>query len=111
MDKEKQIEEMARILCQNHCTDCTGATCLALLNCKALYEHGYRKIPEDSVVLSRKDYVDTLRESKKQAYEFGCKETAEKISQKIEDSFWMNSNNCYALKLWLKEQFGVEIKN
>ena len=38
------------------------------------------------------------------------KETAEKILEKIKNSFWMNRNNRYALNLWLKEQFGVEIK-
>lgn len=38
------------------------------------------------------------------------KETAEKIYTKIKDSFLMNSNNRYALKLWIEEQFGVEIK-
>lgn len=39
-----------------------------------------------------------------------CKETAEKIYTKIKDSFLMNSNNRYALKLWIEEQFGLEIK-
>ena len=38
------------------------------------------------------------------------KETAEKIYTKIKDSFLMNSNNRYALKLWIEEQFGLEIK-
>lgn len=52
-DKEKQIEEMARVLCQNQCSSCTGATCLALLNCKALYEQGYRKIDKDSVAIPK----------------------------------------------------------
>ena len=37
------------------------------------------------------------------------KETAEKIYTKIKDSFLMNSNNRYALKLWIEEQFGLEI--
>lgn len=47
-----------------------------------------------------------LRRELKQAR----KETAEKIYTKIKDSFLMNSNNRYALKLWIEEQFGLEIK-
>ncbi len=42
--------------------------------------------------------------------EQSSKETAEKIYKKIKDSFLMNSNNRYALKLWIEEQFGLEIK-
>ena len=38
------------------------------------------------------------------------KETTEKIYTKIKDSFLMNSKNSYKLKLWLEEQFGLEIK-
>ena len=37
------------------------------------------------------------------------KETAEKIYTKIKDSFLMNSNNRYALKLWIEEQFDIEV--
>lgn len=65
-DKEKQIEEMARVLCQNQCTSCTGATCLALLNCKALYEHGYRKLPEKAVVLTMDEHAKLVAQVRRE---------------------------------------------
>lgn len=96
-----------------------------------------RSYLQDSVVLSSKEYEklkrveaekDRLYEMKldleNQLIEKGwtdyegadeiekrvSKETIEKIYTKIKDSFLMNSNNCYALKLWIEEQFGLEIK-
>lgn len=47
----------------------------------ALYNAGYRKTPEDSVVLSRKEY-EKLKYTwitDSDAYKKGCNETAEKI--------------------------------
>ena len=63
-----------------------------------LYNADYRKADE------------IRRETVKEIYDLGSKETAEKIYTKIKDSFLMNSNNRYALKLWIEEQFGLEIK-
>lgn len=111
--------------------------------CKAevatiIYGNNYRKIPEDSVVLSKEEY-EKLKHFEYRVRSGVCmtqeewfdfcseysnrrtclrieerererKETAEKIYTKIKDSFLMNSNNRYALKLWIEEQFGVEIK-
>ena len=124
-DKEKQIEEMAKIMCGNDCEECAKESaefykqtleearnnkCL-LKNCaKTLYEQGYRKLPEDSVVLSREEYIDLSRNYVGEQVAQARKETAEKIYTKIKDSFLMNSNNRYALKLWIEEQFGLEIK-
>lgn len=92
-----------------------------------------RSYLQDSVVLSREEYellankyknleikysnlCDNYRlckdanETLKQHIIVTCKETAEKIYTKIKDSFLMDSNNRYALKLWIEEQFGLEIK-
>ena len=130
MNKEQQIEEMARKICifTHHwkryktCKECFEANeyaCQSYRNCKAFIEEGYRKLPEDSVVLSREEYEKGIieRESMRNQItelfndrEQASKETAEKIYTKIKDSFLMNSNNRYALKLWIEEQFGLEIK-
>ena len=125
-DKEKQIEEMARVLCQNQCTSCTGATCLALLNCKTLYEQGYRKLPKDSVVLKREelDKIKTnnfsygVEKGYKSGVIDGSKETVEKILKTIKESLSKYDNHYKIEKVnfikWLNElakQFGVEIKN
>ena len=72
-----------------------------------------RSYLQDSVVLSREEICELKYQSEEdfsKAYDLGSKETAEKIYKKIKDSFLMNSNNRYALKLWIEEQFGLEIK-
>ena len=76
------------------------------------------KLPEDSVVLSREEYEritkelvteQRVTEIAKEYFEKIRKETANKIYTKIKDSFLMDSKNRYKLKLWLKEEFGVDI--
>ena len=83
--------------------------------CKAevatiIYDNNYRKIPEDIVVLTKDELNDENHLAQRFGYDLGSKETAEKIYAKIKGSFLMNSNNRYALKLWIEEQLGLEIK-
>ena len=62
-DKEKQIQEIAQIVCgrskDDICiidnTSCDSSCCWAR-NAEAIYNVGYRKHPKDSVVLSREEY-------------------------------------------------------
>lgn len=58
MKVNKEIEQMQKIIC-NRCGQFDGCS----ISCKAhkdlaeaLYNAGYRKLPEDSVVLSREEY-------------------------------------------------------
>ena len=67
-----------------------------------------KQIEEMAKIIGNTKYQSEEDFSK--AYDLGSKETAEKIYKKIKDSFLMNSNNRYALKLWIEEQFGLEIK-
>ena len=70
MDKQKQIEEMARDICNRYskATDrCRidhygcNYTCGYYDNAKTLYEKGYRKIPEGAVVLTEtEERIDDL---------------------------------------------------
>ena len=162
MKKQQQIEEMISAMAASNNPFVDVPIEIMPKVAEALYNAGYRKLPKDSVVLSREEYeklrslydceqgsymtssigdlpltveglrkaVDEitrlnrveaelqelnikyyneakdLRRELKQAR----KETAEKIYTKIKDSFLMNSNNRYALKLWIEEQFGLEIK-
>ena len=63
MDKQKQIEEMAKVL-DGDCGECytckyfesKGVNCTSLLGAEYLYEAGYRKIPEGAVVLTNEEY-------------------------------------------------------
>ena len=59
-DKEKQITEMAKTMCfqANSCTvkSCVQVNCEKTWLAENLYNAGYRKFPEDSVVISRDNY-------------------------------------------------------
>lgn len=90
-----QIEEMAVIGCartpQAHtteeCTKCgfKNGQCNAYRHAEALYNAGYRKIPKDSVVLSREEQEKILTATEKRIKELkrqilqARNETAEKI--------------------------------
>ena len=89
-DNEKQIEEMAKVIGNTWLVDLEGNTkdvCEVLdevdINniARELYDKNYRKLPEDSVVLSKEEY-EKLKYTwitDSDAYKKGCKETAEKI--------------------------------
>ena len=114
--RDKEKDELSQALLHYATAEASGGI-KTIIDCEGcafyLYEMlGYRKIPEDSVVLSKGAYESLSSKAKANvvnAIEIR-KETAEEIYTKIKDSFLMNSKNRYALKLWLKEQFGVEIK-
>lgn len=44
VEKKKEIEEIAKVLCDNNCYSCTGLNCLALINAEKIYNAGYRKL-------------------------------------------------------------------
>ena len=66
MDKQKQIDEMARTLTTCERNSCVGCrrVCIDYRIAKALYNAGYRKIPENEVVLTMEEY-DLLNIAKK----------------------------------------------
>ena len=117
---KKQIEEMAQII--NGSTELDTIAYYRCINiAKTLYNAGYQKLPEDSVVLSMKeweclhiDYAKALYNVRQNA----IKETAEKILDllvpdcKACDENW--HSGCLCLRATLAEkiakQFGVEIK-
>ena len=131
----KEIEEMAVIGCvrnpQAHtaeeCAKCDfkNGQCNSYRHAEALYNAGYRKIPKDSVVLSREEQerISTatekrIKELKRQILQ-ARKETAEKILNELLDfvNGWFEGveNNDFGvefnriLKNFAK-QYGVEIK-
>ena len=130
-----QIEEMAVIGCartpQAHtteeCTKCgfKNGRCNAYRHAEALYNAGYRKIPKDSVVLSREEQERILTATEKRIKELkrqilqARKETAEKILNELLDfvNGWFEGveNNDFCVELNriskdLAKQYGVEIK-
>ena len=89
-----------------------------------LIDLGYQKLPKDSVVLSREEYESDLTVHYEVGYEFGSKETAEKIIQMINDDRWGYWDSCDCGKdetYWrdgniqgtlneIAKEFGIEIK-
>lgn len=139
IDKEKQIEEMAKEMCkvcksiEETCYMKKQPCSLIKEEAKTLYEQGYRKIPEeDSVVISKEEYeklkhyewrvTSGVCMTQKEWFDFcnedsnrrTClrieerekerKETAEKIYRELQ------GHGTTYVKKWIKEQFGVEIK-
>ena len=130
-----QIEEMAVIGCartpQAHtteeCTKCgfKNGRCNAYRHAEALYNAGYRKIPKDSVVLSREEQERILTATEKRIKELkrqilqARKETAEKILTELLDfvNGWFEGveNNDFGVEFNriskdLAEKYGVKIK-
>ena len=70
MDKQKQIEEMARIICKNGANggDCDKCgfhkKCYKFKDAGSLYNAGYRKIPEDAVVIPKEiSYYENIEKA------------------------------------------------
>lgn len=123
MIKKVQIEEMAK--------DYYGYSIDSEADCKfvaeEMYNKGHRKLPEDSVVLSReeydeikiyKSYIPEMKKAFDKVRNAAIKETAEKILDllvpdcKACDENW--HSGCLCLRATLAEkiakQFGLEIK-
>jgi hypothetical protein len=96
-DKEKQIEEMAKVYCKNPYS-CYGYNCLVnspcivFETCKELYEQGYRKLPEDSVVLNGSKLAKLVEEVRQEfEHEYKDKVILDKEEyNKVDDTFKMS---------------------
>ena len=126
-EQEKQIKEMVKEIGNTWLVDLEGNTkdvCEVLdevdINniARELYDKNYRKLPEDSVVLSRKEY-EKLKYTwitDSDAYKKGCKETVEKIFKMLISE--LESNQFLSGKRIIMEvdvenlakQFDVEIE-
>lgn len=140
MNKEQQIEEIAGTICNackerfeisKKCKNVIEPCLAAYAHAESLYNAGYRKLPEDSVVLSREEY-DSLRLQIQQAHNKGVsvgfdltkfkensiaiarKETAEKILLPLYDACKEDSYGQVVVDFTILEnlakQFGVEIQ-
>ena len=119
-NREQQIEEMARII--NGSTEIDTVAYYRCMNiAKTIYNAGYQKLPEDSVVLSMKEWECLHTDYAKALYNVrqnAIKETAEKLLDllvpdcKACDENW--HSGCLCLRATLAEkiakQCGGEIK-
>ena len=109
MNREQQIEEMAKIVDEMYNVYTTTADDIA----DGIYNAGYRKIPENAVVLTKEEYIDLSRNYVTEQIEKARKETAKEILDKLnalmeqyhyKSTAWRNCTN------FIKETYGVEVE-
>ena len=134
VNKEKQIEEIAKEIhygywetCgKDSCADCPANfhnVCEDKLIAEKLYNLGYRKIPEGSVVLSKEEWETLHNDYAKALYNARCderKETAREILEAIKLKAWGNNADVngniwsYSISIYelaeIAKQFGVEVE-
>jgi hypothetical protein len=99
MDKQKQIEEMAKLICRmpKKCDDCWQYECQAKDFASILYNAGYRKVCEPAIkngeavgFVNGADYVP------KNLFLFGLsqarKETAEKFAERLKGMAYQSTD-------------------
>lgn len=117
MNKQQQIEENAKVIPEKIKDPLDNSRYIIFGKslrreiARICYNAGYRKLPEDSVVLSKEEICELkcqAEEDFNKAYDLGSKETAEKFLQLAYDRCLEKS---FIKKVEeLAKQFGVEIK-
>ena len=77
MTDEKLIEEMAKCMCSSYesgkgCNTCPTIWCYADECATRAFCNGYRKLPKNAVVLTRKEYERLQREAKPKPFSRFC---------------------------------------
>lgn len=129
MTKQEQIEEMAKYICnacemghgfdgcsyggREHYKRCS----ITQKTAKALYNAGYRKIPENAVVLTEEEYIDLSRNYVTEQIEQAHKKTTEEIllllGRGYDETEKTEFNNLQWYKEFcreLKHRYGVEVE-
>lgn len=86
IDKQKQIDEMARVLTlcsRSSCVGC-GCECIDYRRATAIYNAGYRKIPENAVVFIKEEW-DKLNDMLDEKYDVCVKHTRKETAEKFAD--------------------------
>lgn len=111
--KQEQIEEIAKIIDEMYWVYDTTAGDIA----EGLYNAGYRKIPENAVVLTEEEYIDLSRNYVTEQIEQARKETAKEIllllGKGYDETEKTEFNNLQWYKEFcreLKHRYGVEVE-
>ena len=120
---QEQIEEMEKIIKAEYkqWLDTTGvitegttyyAECLgcAIDSAETLYNAGYRKIPENAVVLTKEEYIDLSRNYVTEQIEKARKETAKEILSRIKLYATDSKADLVVLIDEIAEANGVEVE-
>lgn len=97
MTEQKQIEEMVNVMIASNNPFVDVPIEIMPKVAKALYNAGYQKLPKDSVVLTKEEYIDLSRNYVKEQKAQAVKEFAEKVKEKY-GHYW-----CYLWKKDLKQ--------
>lgn len=113
MTKQEQIEEMAKIVDEMYNVYTTTADDIA----DGLYNAGYRKIPENAVVLTKKEYIDLSRNYVTEQIEQVRKKTAKEILLLLGKGYAKTEKTEFNNLQWYKEfcrelkhRYGVEVE-
>ena len=132
MTKQEQIEEMANYYCE-YCKKQTGEkfcehiddkSCNIFFEAELFYNAGYRKIPEDSVVLSREEYKRLLDNAIRVDMEYLDHELAKTRKETAKEILQCLYDECYEIQklrecvahitpldiLTLAKEYGVEVE-
>lgn len=127
MTKQEQIEEMAKAIC-SACNDgvatCNRKPCsLAIEEATAVFNLGYRKLPEDSVVLKIKEIEDTCNKchwvTDYKILKYHEEEVIKLSEQEVKQARKETAKEMYDLccghgttfiKKYLKEKYGVGVE-
>ena len=120
MNDKQQIEELAKYMadCETTCDECFEQLesvmtmkikdreqhCRAYMLAKRAVEQGYRKIPEDSVVIPNKITEETSPETLIKIAKYNekiRKETAKEVYQELQ------GHGTTYVKKWIKEQYKI----
>ena len=112
MNKQEQIEEMANIphkCIKSSCEDCikNDRKCTDYKQAEVLYDAGYRKVPENAVILTPEERDEEMKEINKTLAERDeLKAENERLKEVIADQ----NELCWNCKKSVKE-FAEKLKN
>ena len=86
MNKEQQIEEMKKVMCEEYgkeCNFCPCSDCANVMIAENLYNAGYRKVPDGAVILTPEERDEELK---------ACNEKQAELENEIEILKIQNNN-------------------
>ena len=95
MSREKQIEEIARTLCENGCKECTQTLCADWYKAEALYNAGYRKqVGNANFATTTGEWIEQEKIRGKVSPEAVCSNCGREVVYQVIDGKWAFENFC-----------------
>ena len=111
MTKKEQIEELAEdVICLSTVSNAEiddKATIHLLEFIDNMYRMGYRKIPENAVVLTMEEYIDLSRNYVGEQIEKARKETAKEILNVVDNE---SNGQTISITNYLRKKYGVAVE-